>query len=115
MVWLLYWAFILLCVLVSMATLIKKDYVLGLSNLILSLFTPGYAFFRYMDKTNGVNEIEYFFEQLKSANLEAYFILFLFLVLLLITAYNLITNNIEFNSGNKKRIKPQTKRAVKAK
>lgn len=92
--WLVYWGILLLSLIFGIVVLVKKKSILGIFQSILSLILPIWTLIFSLNRDYLVkkeSEIEFLYKNVISGNIEAILITLLYLILIIVLFYNVVT------------------------
>ena len=89
--WILYWLLILSSLIFSVIVIFKKNKVLGISQFTLSLIVPVIALLFSLERDFSKNEVIYLLNEVVEGNTLAAMIIILYLVIIGLFIYNLLS------------------------
>ncbi|MBQ8535565.1 MAG: hypothetical protein IJ463_07780 [Bacilli bacterium] len=89
--WIVYWLLIVASLIFSIIVIFKKNEVLGISQFILSLIVPVIALLFSLERDFSKNEVIYILDEVVEGNLLASMIIILYLVIIGLFIYNLLS------------------------
>lgn len=92
--WLFYWGILFFSLIFGIVVMIKKNKITGVFESLLSLIAPLWAFIfalkrDYLSSEYSKNEIGFLYDEVISGNIEAIFIVILFVIFIITTIYNI--------------------------
>ena len=89
--WIVYWLLIVASLIFSIIVIFKKNEVLGISQFMFSLIVPVIALLFSLERDFSKNEVIYILDEVVEGNLLASMIIILYLVIIGLFIYNLLS------------------------